>query len=318
MSYWLYKIDKKYWEEFLKFDNFYISTRIKYDITIGDYIIFYTSGAKSGDGGFVGYSSFKTELIKNTKDRIKIFSSKAMNNYIAKLNEIIIIEEPITVSEVIDYIKGDIKEFKNKASFSLNYLNKSQNLKKITIKGKELLDRLIHLTDEDITSESSVSSPSYDSSDILNTSDLEPTTDTITDELSDESEDESEDESSDSSDDEDNTGMIPIMVIPCEKFKIPNKNRITYFKNHILKCTECNIINNNNICPLLIINNKNSKFSIIKKKNDLEFNESFNRYDALKKYEPMDTNNRPFIKIIYINNDHDTHNNCIMIQWALT
>jgi hypothetical protein len=51
-------------------------------------------------------------------------------------------------------------------------------------------------------------------------------------------------------------GCIPIMIVPCKKFRIPYvknyssgkdvKKIVDYIKNHYLKCSNCEVINNNN------------------------------------------------------------------------
>jgi hypothetical protein len=94
-------------------------------------------------------------------------------------------------------------------------------------------------------------------------------------------------------------GIIPVMIIPCKKFKIPtikivnddiDENGITqechakvkYIKDHIYKCRKCNIINNNNFELTTVL--YDTIVDYIKQKEG----EEFDYYYSAQKYISVD------------------------------
>lgn len=116
---------------------------------------------------------------------------------------------------------------------------------------------------------------------------------------------------------DDPNGYIPIIIAPCENFKLPNKNRTIYFIKHFKACDKCDITNNNNRELCSIIDNATIELLEITDEKHAYFDPALDSYFKLKKFEPMGgTNNYPFIRIMYINNDHDIYNKCIFVTWC--
>jgi len=116
-------------------------------------------------------------------------------------------------------------------------------------------------------------------------------------------------------DDNNNNGFIPIMIVPCQnydkKLLLKNKN---YFVNHYKSCHKCDITNNNNIELGSIIDN--AKIETIEIKNDKHgyFNPVLDAYLKLQNYDPIGCDeDGSFIRVIYINNDHDIYDKCLLI-----
>lgn len=135
-------------------------------------------------------------------------------------------------------------------------------------------------------------------------------------EENDESDDNCESESSD--DDEimeSEEGFIPIMIVPCKKYKIPQLNPELYFKNHYKTCEECDITNNNKKELHYILDKATIEIFELKDTKHYHFNPAMECYHAVRRYEPLDIKKRPFIRCIYINNNDEMYNKCLLITW---
>jgi hypothetical protein len=130
-----------------------------------------------------------------------------------------------------------------------------------------------------------------------------------------------------------NYGTIPILIELCKSFKftkikydkkIYNKfnnpdinEKINYFKNHIISCNDCNVINNNNKDLSYYITTSIISFEkhlIIR--DDIE--EGINKYMCAEKYDIFNTeleeNN---MKIIYIKDKQSIYYKCLLIFISL-
>jgi hypothetical protein len=124
---------------------------------------------------------------------------------------------------------------------------------------------------------------------------------------------------SDSSSDDledDLNGYIPIIIVPCKEFKLPLKNRETYFVQHYKSCNNCDITNNNNRELCSVMDKAEIEFLEIIEEKHAYFDPALDHYFGGKKFEPMGSTKYPFIRVMYINNAHDIYNKCIFITWC--
>lgn len=125
------------------------------------------------------------------------------------------------------------------------------------------------------------------------------------------------DESNESDEDlNDVNGYIPILMIPCDDFKLPSTKILQYIVNHYKKCDICDITNNNNRELSSIIDNAKIEYVEIIDEKSGYFDPVLDAYWGLYKYEPVGVTQYPFARISYINNGHDIYNKCILIAWA--
>ncbi|MCJ7637355.1 MAG: hypothetical protein MUO21_07680, partial [Nitrososphaeraceae archaeon] len=114
--------------------------------------------------------------------------------------------------------------------------------------------------------------------------------------------------------------FIPIMVVPCQEFKLPKKNRELYFINHYTSCNNCDITNNNNNYELTRINKcdiGNIEMFELDSSKHYYFNPAIDAYHGLNNYEPPESKKRPFSRIIYINNGDDDYDGCFLITQCI-
>ena len=138
----------------------------------------------------------------------------------------------------------------------------------------------------------------------------------------DDDDDDDDDENIENSEDtqdknEDSNGFIPLLIIPCDLFKFPQTNKDKYFRDHYKNCNKCDITNNNNRELCSILDKATLQVIEIKDEKHGYFNPALDAYFNLKKYEPMDSKETPFIRVMNINNDHEFYNNCLLIAWCV-
>ena len=78
----------------------------------------------------------------------------------------------------------------------------------------------------------------------------------------------------------------------------------------------CDITNNNNKELCSIIDDSRVEFIEIKDEKHGYFNPALEAYFNLRKYEPIGAKEYPFVRVMYINNDHEIYNKCILIAWC--
>ena len=131
------------------------------------------------------------------------------------------------------------------------------------------------------------------------------------------SDDNTSDESNgDSTESEDVDGEIPILIIPCKKFKWPRglAKQINYCISHLKKCRKCDVTDNNDKSYGTIIDKAKVDLVVSNSEYDEYYDTALECYDNLKRYAPNDVNNGPFIRIIRIECG-DMYNGCILLTW---
>lgn len=130
-------------------------------------------------------------------------------------------------------------------------------------------------------------------------------------------EDEDLDDASENKDQSDDEGTIPIMIVPCKDYdfdELLDQNK--YFQKHYKKCKKCDITNNNNSDILQTIDKAEVEVIEITSEKHGYFNPALDAYFSLKKYVPMtDEDKENFIRVIYINNDHEIYNGCLLVAY---
>lgn len=112
-------------------------------------------------------------------------------------------------------------------------------------------------------------------------------------------------------------GQIPIMMIPCKKFKLEDdmRSRIKMLKKHYMRCEECEKINNGNIELSVII--EEAKIKILKMSENDRVKEMILAYHSLEKYDPREEYKDNYIKCIYIHDTDSIYHECIIITWKI-
>ena len=105
------------------------------------------------------------------------------------------------------------------------------------------------------------------------------------------------------------------MIIPCKSFKFPTKDKPKYFKHHYKRCTKCDITNNNNIELMTLLDKATIEVVEVRTQNSKFYNSVLDCYLSLRKYEPVETPDYPFIRITYINNGDELYNHCLLVSW---
>ncbi|QKF94240.1 hypothetical protein QKU48_gp0782 [Fadolivirus algeromassiliense] len=115
---------------------------------------------------------------------------------------------------------------------------------------------------------------------------------------------------------EDNIGgYIPIMIIPCKDYNLPKVNRDKYFKEHYKSCNNCDITNNNNRELCSILDKSKIQFIEITDEKHMYLNSALDAYLNLRNHKPLDAIEFPFIRVMYLNNDDDIYDKCLLITW---
>jgi hypothetical protein len=127
-------------------------------------------------------------------------------------------------------------------------------------------------------------------------------------------EDSEEDEENEENDDNQEDGNIPIMIIPCKKFKLPNKYPIKYFIKHYKCCKKCEITNNNDGNINGILPKAEIELEEITEEDD-DLIDALNAYYATQRYVPCQKKDHSYIKIMNIQNNHNIYNGCIVLTW---
>lgn len=109
-------------------------------------------------------------------------------------------------------------------------------------------------------------------------------------------------------------GYIPIMVIPCKEFGLPEKNKEKYFVTHLRSCRKCDTTNNNDGLELIpILEGNNIEIYELTEEKHYYFDPALESYYCLENYEPPDLVVKPFARIIYINNGDEIYDKCLLV-----
>jgi hypothetical protein len=116
-------------------------------------------------------------------------------------------------------------------------------------------------------------------------------------------------------------GNIPIMIVPCKKFKIPKINgpeRIDYVISHYKSCANCDITNNGGSELGSIIDSAEISYTKTDPEDD-DLAEVLNAYHSLEKYNSLGSKIKsPHIKIYHIYEKDDLYHNCLLVEWTRT
>ena len=118
-EYWLYIISEGYWDDYLKRGSEYIGSIIKYNVLKNAIIIIYCNTKKLG---FCGLLHVCEDLHKSTSDKIKPFTDMNLNKYVVKIDEKIILNEPIGIKDIICKVVDNCIGFKSTSSFISRYI----------------------------------------------------------------------------------------------------------------------------------------------------------------------------------------------------
>jgi hypothetical protein len=121
--------------------------------------------------------------------------------------------------------------------------------------------------------------------------------------------------------------MIPIIIIPCKNFEFPEvknvyleeKKLTKYFRDHHIKCNECEITNNNNInLREILIYDKNYDLQCqMSNENDDEIDDELEYYYNIIPHNPFIDADKTTIRIKYIINFDSHYDDCLFIQWII-
>jgi len=340
-NYWIYTLTKDNYDSFLQYKGDDINFSHKNDIVTDDIIMLFLKN--NLQNGFVGILKAASNA---TPSKITIFKNNNLNKFVVKLKTKNIFDM-IKVKDILIFLNYNEVGFKTPATFGSKFTKIHNNICDISIYGKEIVEYLLS-KNQSINLASIVKSTltsiknmqKYDTklklnslfkNDITNYL-IEDSEDNLSNSKSFEnSESDSEsynynsnsksnsESSSEESEDEledDPNGYIPIMIVPCDDFKIPNLNEDMYIVNHYKTCKKCDVTNNNDKELCSILNHANIEFIEITDEKHAYFDPALEAYYKLKKFEPMGAENHPFVRLVYINNDHDIYNNCLLVTWC--
>jgi len=293
-NFWIYTMSsvmyngyKNYTDNLGDGRNKYISTYSQHNIEHNDIIFIYLKNYNKS--GFIGTLTVKNKQKKNNK-KIKIFRDKNLNKYIIKLTQISLLDSGITINDIINVIKKDIPGYRNKISFIRKHIC-VENIIKLNYNGEKLLKEIYKPKNKNIST--CKSKPKIKNNNIKKCK-KHTRKHNIIDEY---------------------MGQIPIMMIPCKKFKLPKHNKKKYFIKHFKTCNRCEKIDNNNINILTIFDNAHFDFVDVDDPYDVDIDVALKTYDEIIGYIPPNVNSFPYIRIFKIDNNHEIYNNCILISW---
>ena len=115
------------------------------------------------------------------------------------------------------------------------------------------------------------------------------------------------------------------MIVPCKKFKPPKVKDpyddkqtdkfIEYFKDHYIKCTKCDIINNNNQEPSLYFKDATFEYAETNEYDDAD--DEIEKYQHMSNHDPYPDSDESYFIIKHIKNEDNIYNKCIILQWRI-
>ena len=337
MNHYVYAIEEKYWLILLENKSFKIAMYKWIDIKENDKIFIYIKKI-----GFVAYGTVKN-LINNSTNKIRVFKDNNMQKFVIEFKSHEIFKNTVSLSTVCENINTD--KFKSIQWFSSKYakgncllnllekdiaqlllavLNNYKNIKiEKQIKPKKTKERKSKKCENEEENQELESNDQIQKSD-NSENEEEP-----------ESNDEKEksDDSENQEQEEHKFGYIPILIILCKKFKFPQiecdeneiddlgntedtREKIKYFKNHIKKCNDCDIINNNNSNFMEHLTGSLITFDYIKQ-DGYEYEAITQAYFGLNKYNSFgdDIEDHNF-KICYVDHETSIYHKQIFLTWA--
>lgn len=344
-NYWLYILNEHNVNEFTRYDKPYFTLPdeiwpINENIKLGDIIIFISTNKHCSN--FVGCVQLNSKVILNKNGKIKIFKDAQLNSNYVLLKFRLLCNDPVKLNTVLKHLNTKDEGFTTVAKFTHNYIKKHIIICPFpSNNGKLIIKYLIQLNNESNNDDSEEAKPtkiftkqtkkkiglnkttteSSNSSKknvkkVKNVKKRQSSSDSDSYELT--GSETNSRTNSEEEEQEEEKGLIPIMIIPCQDFNIdPSKNKIKYFTDHYKSCIDCVITNNNDIELGSVINNCSLEFHEITEERNSLFNPALDQYFSGNKYEPIESLEHPFVRILYINNDHDIYDKCIMICWII-
>lgn len=301
-KFWLLVLSKNTFIEYSKYKKNYLTCFDDCGVKKDDIIIIFCKAGNKTESGFKGLIQTSRDQKKN--DKINIFKNNDLNKYFIKLKYKNIFTKAIKINEILNHLKTDLTGYKNivsfRQSFRQKFLKNDNTLINIDPYGKKIVDKLIFLDEnknQNVTEEYS-NTDSQTSSEKSNI-EINSENDNTTEEF----------------DQEEKPGNIPILVVPCKDFKLPNKQKEKYFVNHYKTCKKCNITNNNSkdLCSIIDVA-KIEIVEIIDEKHGY-FDPPLDDYFLIENHEPIDFSETPFIRVAFINNSHEIYDKCLLITW---
>lgn len=300
-NYWIYALGESNVNEFRAYDGpyFVLPNTIFVDYTTfkpGDIIIFVTTHNKTYV--FIGFIQIGGKITNNRIKNIRIFKDTNLNTNYVSLKFRLFCHNDVKISDTLKAI--NVEEMKDNKIFISKYINKREMMKSIPIiYGKSIVKYLIQCNipqlEDTKTTTPDISAKSSSSTTTTETNEKEEEEETIV-----------------------NNGMIPIIICPCDNYDICNsKNKIQYFINHYKTCQKCNVTNNNDIELGSIIDKCKFDFHNIIDKKHAYIDPPLSCYFGDQQHEPIDFTDRPFMRVVYINNGHDVYDKCIVISWII-
>ena len=299
-------------------------------------------------GGFFGYCILKGESQINKKNdvNIKVFKDDLVNRCYSEIKDInfIPIDNIISLDDTFENISQS-------RSFYRKYIKKFLTLENIPKEiGEKIYEKILDKIEKLEVDEKHSIISNNDESDkksykSIDTSDEESDKDNEDEESDKDNKDE---ESDDNKSGEENVeiceeeqndiinnknGLVPIMIELCNKFKLPNikydkkkynahnnpdiESKCKYLSEHIMKCQNCNIINNNKLELGYIL--KESKMSFKEfSDNNAELEDAIDRYQCCKKFDGFGYDlDQIHIKINYISDEDNLYNKCFLLYVTL-
>ncbi len=308
-NYYVITISPKLWKEFNKLDEIeQFKLQNKYDVKKGDIMFLYIR-------------------VKPRYYFSGIVQVKSNKNKIIKINDSVIFEEKIETDEVYGFIKDKLKNVNTSRSFQRKYLSKPDIIVKLP-NCEEIIDSWLNdestisedIVSEDIVSEDSISKKEESTFDITSEESTSSCSDSVSKKEIEDGKGSSESDDSSNSEDDisdcDEGGQIPILLIPCKKFKWPKKNKTKYFKKHYKKCTKCEKNDNNDIPLISFIDDMEIDIFEITEKKDIELDLVLPYYYSLKRC-PIEDGTAPYMRIGIISNGHPNYENCFIICYKI-
>jgi hypothetical protein len=319
-NYYIYRLNKKNYDEFKLYYNSYISYKVKLNIQPNDIIFLYLYDPPNS--GFIGIINVKCKE-KYNKKNIKVFKDNLMNRVLIKFNYFRAFTIPIKLNEVIPILTENKKGFKSSYSFISTFLKHNMTLTKLYDKGNTLLQTLYDINDnnkhqcseEDSTNEDSIEDNITDS-DISNQDvDEEPL-------HYNPNKNSEEDNNTENSIEENNDrrGQIPILIIPCSNLILPKdrNQQIEYLRRHLLDCRECRRIDNNEDRSIgRYIDCSHLEFLTVNDESHLFLQTGINSFHNCQRHEPYDILGYPFIRIILINDKKSLNYKDLLLNWII-
>lgn len=312
-NYWIYTLGETNINEFKTYEGPYFTLPniifVNYDtFKIGDIIIFVSTYNKVYI--FVGFIQLNSKVLNNKTKKIRIFKDNNLNiNYVA-LKFRLICQNIIKINEALKTLK--INEISDCRKFG-KYIDKREIMKSIPFDfGKQIVKYLAKCNHPQLDDVKSTNSTISSNSSVNNN-------DTDTENDNNNTETNIEPNNNETNNTEPiQTGMIPVIICPCNNFDICNsKNKIHYFVDHYKTCNKCNVTNNNDIELGSIINNCSFDFHNVTDNKSVYVDPPLTCYFSDLPHEPVDYKKKPFIRIAYINNGHRIYDKCIIISWII-